>query len=220
MKILIVGIGELGRHIAIDLSSKGHDIVAIDKDSKKCNILSTESDVMVLNRDATDPSLYDELELESFDVVIATTDRDEVNLFVAAVAREYGINRVIVVTRSEKAAKLINTLGLSELTLPSPVISAKIVESYIEGRYSLVPIVQSIAGEYNIYVIAISSGDKAVGAKLGELKKELPEDVMILAVFNGEEFLEPDDDIVIEQGYLLIMLIPAGKENIVENVLR
>jgi trk system potassium uptake protein TrkA len=220
MKILIVGIGELGRHLAVNLSSKGHDIVAIDKDPQKCNVLSSESDVMVLNRDATDPSLYDEVELESFDVVIAATDRDEVNLFVAAVAREYGINRVIVVTRSEKAAKLINMLGLSELTLPSPVVSAKIVEGYIEGRYDLVPVVKILAGEYNIYAIAISSGDKSVGAKIGEIKKELPSDVMILAVFNGEEFLEPDDDITIEQGYLLIMLIPSGKEGLVESVLR
>ncbi len=220
MKILIIGIGELGRHIAINLSSKGHDIVAVDSDKEKCDILSREADVMVYNRDATDPSLYEEIELESFDVVIAATDRDEVNLFVAAISHEYGINRVIVVTRSEKASKLISMLGLSEITIPSPVISAKIVESYIEGRYNLMAMVKTISGEYNIYSIVISPGDKAVGARLGEIKRELPKDVMVLAVFNGEEFLEPDDDLIIEQGYMLILLVPAGKENIVENVLR
>ena len=220
MKVLIVGIGELGRHIALSLSSKGHDIVAVDVDKNKCDILAKEADVMVYNRDATDPSLYEEIEIESFDVVIATTDKDEVNLFIAAVAHEYGINRIIVVTRTDEAAKLISTLGLTEVAVPSPLISAKIVEGYIEGRYSLMKLVKTIAGEFGVYSIALTSGDKAVGATLGELKRELPKEVMILAVFNGSEFLEPEEDIVLHQGYILIMLIPSGMETSVENVLR
>jgi len=220
MKVLIVGIGEVGRHIAINLSSKGHDIVAVDVDKEKCDILANEADVIVYNRDATDPSLYEEIEIESFDVVIASTDRDEVNLFIAAVAHEYGINRIIVVTRSDKAAKLISTLGLTEVTIPSPLISAKIVEEYIEGRYKLMNLIKTIAGDYGIYSIALTSGDKAVGATLAEIRKELPKEVMILAIFNGSEFLEPEDNIVLQQGYILIMLMPFGMETKVENILR
>ncbi len=220
MKILIVGIGELGRHIAISLSKKGHDIVAVDKDEAKCEALSNEADVMVLHRDATDPSLYEEIELQSFDVVVAATDRDEVNLFVAAIAKEYGIGRIIVITRSSKASDLISTLGLAELSLPSPVIAANLVVDYIEGKYSLVPITGILSGKYGIYTVAVSPGDKIVGMKLAEIKALLPEDVMILAIFDGKRFLEPEDDLVIETGYLIILLVPQGKEDEVEDALR
>ncbi|ALU12414.1 hypothetical protein EYM_03470 [Ignicoccus islandicus DSM 13165] len=220
MKILVIGIGEIGRHIASTLSMRGHDVVAIDKDKHKCEILSREADVSVYNRDATDPKLYEEIELETFDMVIATTDRDEVNLFVAAVAHEYGINKIIVITRTQEAAHLISTLGFATIVIPSSVISAKIVESYVEGQYSLLPVIKTLSGEYSIYTIAISPGDKAVGMKVGELKKELPKESMILAIFDGEKFIEPEDNVIIEENYILILLVPAGEEQIVEGVIR
>ncbi|NPA84560.1 MAG: TrkA family potassium uptake protein [Crenarchaeota archaeon] len=220
MKVLVVGIGELGRQIAIDLSSRGHDVVAVDVDEEKCKALSSEADLEVVNRDATDPSLYEEIELSSFDVVIASTDRDEVNLFVAAVAKEYGVSSIIVVTRTAKASELIEMLGLAEVTFPSPTISAKLVVSYIEGKYGVLQLTKVLSGKYGVYSIEVDSGDRAVGMRIKELRENLPKDVMILAVFNGERFVEPDDELVIEPGYVIILLAPIGREEEIESALR
>ena len=220
MKVLVVGIGELGRQVAIDLSLRGYDVVAVDVNSEKCEALAREADLMVLNRDATDPMLYEEIELGSFDAVIASTDKDEVNLFVAAVAKEYGVNNIIVVTRTAKASELIEMLGLADVTFPSPIIAANLVLSYIEGRYGIVELTKVLSGKYGIYSIEITSGDSSVGMKLKELKENLPKDVMILAIFNGEKFVEPEDELVLEPGYVLIFLAPLGKEEELESVLR
>jgi trk system potassium uptake protein TrkA len=220
LKVLVVGIGELGRQIAIDLSLRGHDVVAVDVNSEKCNALAKEADLMVLNRDATDPSLYEEIELGSFDVVIASTDRDEVNLFVAAVAKEYGVSSIIVVTRTAKASELIEMLGLAEVSFPSPIISAKLVVSYIEGKYGVLQLTKVLSGKYGVYSIEVASGDSAVGMRIKELKEILPKDVMILAIFNGERFVEPDDELVIEPGYVIILLAPVGSEEEIERTLR
>ncbi|ABU81420.1 potassium channel family protein [Ignicoccus hospitalis] len=220
MKILVVGIGELGRRVATDLSLKGYDVVAVDVNSEKCQALAREADVMVINRDATDPSLYEELELGSFDVVIASTDRDEVNLFVAAVAKEYGVGNIVVVTRTAKASELIEMLGLADVTFPSPIVSAKLVLSYIEGKYGIVELTKVLSGKYGIYSIEITSGDSSVGMKISEIKEILPKDVMILAVFNGEQFVEPEEELTLEPGYILILLAPVGREEEIESALR
>ena len=220
MKILVVGIGELGRQIAIDLSRRGHDVVAVDVNAEKCSALSREADLIVVNRDATDPGLYEEIELESFDVVIASTDRDEVNLFVAAVAKEYGVNSIIVVTRTGKASELIEMLGLAEVSFPSPIISAKLVVSYIEGKYGVLQLTKVLSGKYGVYSIEVTSGDRIVGMKIKELKEILPKDVMVLAVFDGEKFVEPDEELTIEPGYVVILLAPVGSEEEIETALR
>ena len=220
MKILVVGIGELGRQIAIDLSRRGHDVVAVDVNAEKCSALSREADLIVLNRDATDPGLYEEIELESFDVVIASTDRDEVNLFVAAVAKEYGVNSIIVVTRTGKASELIEMLGLAEVSFPSPIISAKLVVSYIEGKYGVLQLTKVLSGKYGVYSIEITAGDRVVGMKIKELKEILPKDVMVLAVFDGEKFVEPDEELTMEPGYVIILLAPVGSEEEIETALR
>jgi len=220
LKILVVGIGELGRQIAIDLSRRGHDVVAVDVNAEKCSALSREADLIVLNRDATDPGLYEEIELESFDVVIASTDRDEVNLFVAAVAKEYGVNSIIVVTRTGKASELIEMLGLAEVSFPSPIISAKLVVSYIEGKYGVLQLTKVLSGKYGVYSIEITAGDRVVGMKIKELKEILPKDVMVLAVFDGEKFVEPDEELTMEPGYVIILLAPVGSEEEIETALR
>jgi len=220
LKILVVGIGELGRQIAIDLSRRGHDVVAVDVNAEKCSALSREADLIVVNRDATDPGLYEEIELESFDVVIASTDRDEVNLFVAAVAKEYGVNSIIVVTRTGKASELIEMLGLAEVSFPSPIISAKLVVSYIEGKYGVLQLTKVLSGKYGVYSIEVTSGDRIVGMKIKELKEILPKDVMVLAVFDGEKFVEPDEELTIEPGYVVILLAPVGSEEEIETALR
>ena len=209
MKIMIVGGGELGRQLAIAFSRRGHDVVVVEKDPKKCEALSTEVDALILNRDAVDPNLYDEIDLATFDVLIAATDKDEVNLFVAAVAREYGVPRVFVVTRTEKASQLIQRLGLAEEVLSSPVTIAKLAISMIEGKYSVHMVLPILQGNFGIFAITLSKGDRAVGMRLKDL--EIPERVKVLAIFDGKEFLDPDPDLVLQSDWVIIFL--ATKED-------
>ncbi len=204
MKIIIIGGGELGRQLAIAFSRRGHDVVVVEKDPKKSETLSSEVDALILNRDAVDPNLYDEIDLATYDVLIAATDKDEVNLFVAAVAREYGVPRVFVVTRTEKASQLIQRLGLAEEVLSSPVTVAKLVISMIEGKYSVYMMVPILQGNFGIFSITLSKGDRAVGMRLKDL--EIPKGVKILAIFDGKEFLDPDPDLVLQSDWVIIFL--------------
>ncbi len=221
MKIIIVGGGELGRQLAIAFSRRGHDVVVVEKDPKKCEALSAEVDALILNRDAVDPNLYDEIDLATYDVLIAATDKDEVNLFVSAVAREYGVPRVFVVTRTEKASQLIQRLGLAEEVLSSPVTVAKLVISMIEGKYFVYNIVPILQGSIGIYAITLSKGDKAVGMRLEEILREAQNiKVKILAIFDGKEFRDPSPDLVLESDWVIIFLATREDAEEFERLLR
>ena len=86
MRILIIGAGDTGRHLAKMLSGKGNEVIVVDKDKDKCKLVAEEADVLAINKDATDLSLYEEVDLRKLDVMVAATDKDEVNLFVALIA--------------------------------------------------------------------------------------------------------------------------------------
>ncbi|UCF84133.1 MAG: NAD-binding protein, partial [Desulfobacteraceae bacterium] len=55
MKIIIVGAGEVGFNIAQKLSEESHDVVLIDKDTKKIERISGNLDVQAYLASGTSP---------------------------------------------------------------------------------------------------------------------------------------------------------------------
>ena len=80
MRILIVGAGEVGYHIAKQLSEESQDVVLIDKDPKKIRRISENLDIQTLWGSGTSPQLLRDAGIEEADMLVAATDSDEVNL--------------------------------------------------------------------------------------------------------------------------------------------
>jgi len=204
MRILIVGAGDTGRHLAKMLSGKGNEVIVVDKEKEKCKIVTEEADVLAINRDATDLTLYDEVDLGKLDVLVAATDKDEVNLFVALIAREYGVPRIIVRVKNEKVAKLLERVGI-ERAICVPYVTANIIEGFIEGKYSLVKIAPIFSGMYSLVSLTLTENDACIGKSLDELK--IPLAAKVIAIFDGEKFLEPNEIKELRPGYEIIGLV-------------
>ncbi|MCE4607328.1 MAG: TrkA family potassium uptake protein [Desulfurococcales archaeon] len=205
MKILVIGGGGVGESLCVRLAKVGHSVVVVDKDESKVRRITAEADVEGIVRDATDPMLYDELDLETFDVVVAATDRDEVNLFVSSIAKEYGVNRIFVRAKNRATIKLLNMLGV-EASVAENDIVAGILFSEIEGRFSAVEIVNIYTGNFVIVSRTVTKVSKALGKSVREITSELPPTLKIIAVFDGENFLDPDKVLSLEPGYIIIAL--------------
>jgi len=205
LKILVIGGGGVGESLSVRLARVGHSVVVVDKDESKVRRITSEADVEGIVRDATDPLLYEELDLETFDVVVAATDRDEVNLFVASIAKEYGVNRIFVRAKNRATIKLLSMLGVEAAVAENDIV-AGILFSEIEGRFSSVEIINVYTGDFTIVSRTITRVSKALGRSLREVMQDLPPTVKILAVFDGEGFLDPDKVLSLEPGYIIIAL--------------
>ena len=65
--ILLIGLGRFGRHIAIQLSQLGHDIMAIDTDEERVNdILPFVTNAQI--GDSTNPDFLKSLGIGNFDI--------------------------------------------------------------------------------------------------------------------------------------------------------
>ena len=215
MRILIIGAGEVGAHLAKSLAARGNDIIIIDKDKDKCDRIAAEADVLALNRDATDPTLYEDIDLRAMDVVVAATDRDEVNLFVATIARDFGVPRIIVRVKNENLVSILERIGI-EYVIAEPVVTARLIEGIIEGKYHAVSLVPVISGNYVLVTVTITEVDSSVGKRIDQLP--LPETgVYVLAVFDGERFLDPEEVGELRQNHQVIALI---RKDLVDDFLK
>jgi len=208
LRILIFGAGRVGSRLAVELSKLGHSITVIDTDEEKLSRLGVQADVEGLVRDATDPQLYEELDLPSYDIVVACTDRDEVNLFVAAIARLYGIERIFVRAKNEQTPTLLQLLGVESVVV-EPRLAANIILSMIQGRYGVIDLVLSLSGDYRLVSASVKETSILRGKTVAEAMRAglIPKGVKILAIFDGENFHEPEEGLTLEVGHVVIALV-------------
>ena len=102
MRIVIIGAGEVGFHVAKALSQEDHDIIVIDIDSVKCKRASESLDVIVIEGNGASPRNLSEANVQEADYVLCLTRVDEVNLIASQQAKELGAKKVIARLRNQQ----------------------------------------------------------------------------------------------------------------------
>ena len=80
MKIVIVGAGEVGFHIASRLAYENKDVVVIDHHPGALKRVSDSIDVHTVLGSGSSPAILEAAEIQAAEIMLAVTDSDEVNL--------------------------------------------------------------------------------------------------------------------------------------------
>jgi len=80
LKIIIVGAGEVGFHIASHLALENKDVVVIDSDPEAVRHVSDNLDVQTVSGSGSSPVILEEAGLKEAEIILAVTDSDETNL--------------------------------------------------------------------------------------------------------------------------------------------
>ena len=110
MKVIIVGAGEVGFHIAQRLSEEHQDVVLIDRNPEQIKRVEDNLDVQALPGSGTSPKILKDAGIKDADMLLATTDSDEVNLISCLIAKN--LNPSLI-----KVARLRNEEYIKELPL-------------------------------------------------------------------------------------------------------
>ena len=101
MKVVIVGAGEVGFHIASHLAVENKDVVVVDKDPNALRRVSDSIDVQVVAGSGGSPLVLQEAGLKEAEILLAVTDSDETNLVACLVAN-------VVSPSTKKIARIRN----------------------------------------------------------------------------------------------------------------
>lgn len=123
MKIIVGGAGNVGRSIISYLSRANNDIIVLDTDQFKLDEISKEFDVQPVLGSVSRPDILEKVGAETADILIASTNNDEVNLVACQVAYTlFHINKKIARVDSEYfLSPLWNTL-YNEKSLPVDLV--------------------------------------------------------------------------------------------------
>ena len=97
MNIIIVGAGEIGRHLAAELSAGGHRVSVVEKDAAVAAQLESHVDAKVIHGNGSSVSDLVEAGVGDCELMLAMTSSNTANLVACSMAK--GLNVPMVVSR-------------------------------------------------------------------------------------------------------------------------
>jgi len=211
MRVVVTGGGAIGRHVAGDLSTRGHDVTLIEQDKQTVEDLREEiPEVTIMLGDACEPWVLDEAELARADVVVAATGDDEDNLVTSLLAKqEFAVPRVLARVNHPKNEWLFtDQWGVDTAVSPPHMLTSMVEEAVTTG--DLVQLLRLEGGQISIVEMKLAADSPAVGRPIYELR--LPNDAAIVAIVRDAHVVIPQPETVLGGGDELVALAAIGTE--------
>lgn len=205
MKIVIIGLGTIGRTILKNLSGEGHTITIIDENKDKIESLIEKYDVFGVVGNGACMSIQDEAGVADCDLAIAFTNSDELNILICLVAKNVGAKNTIARVRNPEYRQQImdmrESLGISMIVNPEMETANEIYN--IINLPSILKVEHFAKGRVLLAEIVAEKGSTLIGESLISLSKRLHTKVLICAVQRGNDVIIPTGNFVFEENDMI-----------------
>ena len=216
MRVAIAGAGKVGRAIARELLSNGHDVMLIDRDPDKARPGVVEGATVLLG-DTAEIAVLDLADLPACQVLIAATGDDKVNLVVSLLAKtEYGVPRVVALVNHPKNEWMFDESWGVDVAVSTPrMLSALVEEAVTVG--DLVRLFTLREGNANLVEITLAPSSAVVGSRVGDV--QFPVDTALVAIVRDTRVIAPTPDDSLEAGDELLFVASPDQESALETLL-
>ena len=202
MKIVIIGLGSIGRTILENLSGEKHTITIVDEDKSLIENLIEKYDVFGVVGNGACMDIQNEANVEDADLVIALTRNDELNIFSCLVAKQLGVKNTVARVRNPAYRKQISemkdSLGISMVVNPERETANEIFNMI--NLPSVTRIDHFAKGKALLVEVIAQKGCSLIGESLISIGRKLKSRVLICAVQRGDIVTIPSGSFVIEEG--------------------
>jgi trk system potassium uptake protein TrkA len=207
VKILVIGAGQVGTTIVEALGAE-HAVTVVDTDPERLSAVSYRYDVLTLAGNGASRRVLVEAGIAETDLVIACTQRDEVNIVAGILAERLAPHaRTIVRTQNVEYLEIwrerqldVDFVVSSELETANAIArivgipAARQTDVFAEGQVLMV--------EFDVPPSA--EPDLTIGKKLKEAA--IPADSKVASIIRGDRMIVPRGDEAIQPGDRVIVI--------------
>jgi trk system potassium uptake protein TrkA len=206
---VIAGGGEVGFHLAKALLESSHEVMLLESDRRRAQVIEEQLGSIVLNAPADEGRYQLEAGCQRADAVIAVTGQDAVNLIVCQLAKwKCNVPRVIARVNDPKNEIVFKALGIDETISSTRVIMNVIEQELPSGGF--MPLMPLTGSHLELIEAEIAAGTPAAGKAIGSLG--LPDGAAVGGIVRKGSVVHADDDTKLQVGDRIVVLSPTKDE--------
>lgn len=215
MNIIIVGGGKVGTALCRSLVKESHAVTLIDEDEQVVKTITKHLDMMGIVGNGANFQILEEAEVRRCDLFIALTDKDEVNMIAAVLAKRMGAKETIVRVRNPEYSNPYfrekNFLGFSQIVNPE-LLTARHIANSLEFPNAL-SVEHFANGRISLLAFKLKDNNPLVGLNLQQFRKNF-KGILLCAISRGQETIIPDGTAHIQAGDTIFV---TGKRSAMVN---
>ena len=201
MYVVIVGCSESGYHLSKALIAGGHEVVVVDKNPERYQLLNEELGSVALLGDGTDEVALKRAGIARADVVVSLTGTDATNLVISQMTKHiFQVPRTMALIKDPKNEPIFHETGVDVVVNSTHLVLASLEEG-IPGR-PLVHLMNLRVAGMELVSVSIPADSNIIGKRLSEI--ELPPNSFITLMVKktgatlptGRSVVEPEDELV------------------------
>lgn len=199
MKVMIVGAGKLGYKLAEFMVYEGIDVTVLDSNQRVLDVVNEHLNVLTVFANGIEIRILKELNIENYDLLVASTNSDETNTLICSLAKKLGCKTTLARIRNPEYMKQLDfiktEMGIDYIVNPD-LATAQSVEKYLLKNYSFYS-GDFAKGKVQMIDFNIEKMSEFVGKKLMELHGF--DNILITAISREGDIIIPDGSTVLNR---------------------
>ena len=225
-QIVLVGGGTVGTYVADGLVSdikedaslfsrvksalnprngrkKGKSLHIIDKDYDRCKALAERyPNALVTCEDVTDEGILEQTMLRSSDLIITTTNSQELNVMTAVYAKTLGVGGTVSLVTRQNYRHIAHRLNLDVTISRNTTMVNSILKIIRHGNIKNVHAISE--GTLEVIEFSLDKESSFIGRALKDIK--LPKNTLVLFLTRGDDTIFAHGDMVMNRNDHLVIL--------------
>ena len=215
MKVMVVGAGKLGYKLAEAMINEDIYVTLVDSNPKVLERINDHLDVLTVNANGTDIGVLKELNIETYDLLVAATDSDETNTVICSLTKKIGCKKTIARIRNPEYVQQLdfvkNEMGIDYIINPE-LATANAIEKYLLKSYSFNS-EDFASGKVSMVEFNLNSLENFIGKKIMELEDF--EDLLITAISRDGNVIIPHGSTELMENDIIYVM---GKSNNIDKL--
>jgi len=211
MKFCIIGLGRFGLQLAKSLTENGIDVLAVDKDEERVELIKDHvTQAVVMNM--IDEESLKAIGIEEMDTVVIAIGKNFAHsvLLTRILKKNLGIDRVIVRSVSAIERDILELVGADQVILPEQEAAIKLADNMSSSFMDVTHI------SPGFIVAAINTPHEFVDKTIEELQFYSTFKIICVAIKREQETIVPTSEIIIHEHDILYF---AGEDKNVEKLI-
>lgn len=217
MYIIIVGGGKVGYYLAKHLLAAGHEVVVIEKNPKKVEMIINDLGGVAIQGDGSDAGPMLEAGMNRADIVVAATGDDEDNLIVCQMAKKkFGVTRTIARINNPKNEHIFSVLGIETTVSYVDALVAQIEREI--PAHSLIHLLTLRDVGASIIEGQVPLDAPVIGKPINELN--LPDDFLIALLIRDGLAIIPKGTTILQGGDKVVAVTSIEHVDMLDQLFR